>query len=421
MSNWIVRTLCACACWFGMAVHAQAIAPDEPLTLRVAIEAALKNNPDLKTFSFSLRARDARIQAAGIKPPLELSIELENVFGNGQMHGVDAAEATFALSKVVELGDKRSQRTAAAQFGREAITIQQQAVQLDVLAEVNRRFIHVASDQAQLELTRQATQLARNTVDAVKRRVDAAKSPDVELYRANVELTRAEIELRHAEHELLASRRKLAAMWGQPEAEYGPVQANLYALPSPRSFDELIAGLQNNPDFTRFASEARLRDAELRLAESVRKPNLTFTAGVRHFQETRDQALVLGFSVPLFPGRQSTYATTEARALREQADVEREGAFVKARAQVFDLYQELQHAINEVTVLRRDALPQMEKALQETQYAYDRGRYSYIELVDGQRAYLEVQRALIESATSAQTLQSEIERLTGEPLTASNP
>jgi cobalt-zinc-cadmium efflux system outer membrane protein len=299
--------------------------------------------------------------------------------------------------------------------------VQRQAAQLDVLAEVNRRFIHVAGDQAQLELTRQATELARNTVEAVKRRVDAAKSPDVELYRANVELKRAEIELRHAEHEILASRRKLAAMWGEAEAQFGSVQADLYALPAPIPFDNLVERLKLNPDFTLFANEARLRDAEIRLAEAQRRSNFQVSAGVRRLQESRDNAFVLGFSVPLFSGRRAAPAIAEARALREQVDAERETTFVRARAQLYELYHELQDAINEVAVLGRDVLPLMEKALQETQYAYDRGRYSYLELVDSHRAYLDVQRALIEAATSAQTLQSEIERLTGEPLTATNP
>ncbi|HTE41741.1 MAG TPA: TolC family protein [Steroidobacteraceae bacterium] len=418
-----VRAVSACCILFlfGAIVSAQTVAPEAPLALRDAITAALRTNPDLKSFGFSLRVQDARIDGARLRPAPEFSTDVENVLGTGTTKGVDAAEATFALSQVIELGDKRARRVAAAQTGREVIGVRQQAAQLDTIAEVTRRFIHVASDQAQLELTRQATELARNTVDAVKRRVDAAKSPDVELYRATVELKRAEIELRHSEHELLGSRRKLAAMWGEPEAQFGVVQTDLYGLPTPATFDSLIGRLQANPDFTLFATETRLRDAEVRLVEAQRRANFTVTAGVKRLQESRDNAFVVGFSVPLFSGRQAAPAIAEARALREQVGTERDAAFVKARAQVFELYQELQHAINEVQVLRRDVLPQMEKALKETEYAYDRGRYSYLELVDGQRAYLDVQRALINAATNAQTLQTEIERLTGEPLSATQP
>src|SRR5690349_6624164 len=106
MSNWMVRTLCVCVCWFG-AASAQSPAPTVksggPITLREAVEAALKNNPDLKTFGFSLRAQDARIDGASLRPTPELSVDVENVLGSGETQGFDAAEITFALSQVIEL------------------------------------------------------------------------------------------------------------------------------------------------------------------------------------------------------------------------------------------------------------------------------------------------------------------------------
>ncbi len=88
-----------------------------------------------------LKAQDARVALAGLRPATEASMELENVLGSGETRGLDAAEATFALSQVIELGGKRNFRTAAAQAGRNVLSVEQQAVQLDVLAEVTRRFI----------------------------------------------------------------------------------------------------------------------------------------------------------------------------------------------------------------------------------------------------------------------------------------
>jgi cobalt-zinc-cadmium efflux system outer membrane protein len=63
----------------------------------------------------------------------------------------------------------------------------------------------------------------------------------------------------------------------------------------------------------------------------------------------------------------------------------------------------------------------MEEALQETQYAFERGRYSYLELVDAQREYLAVQRERIDAAALAQVLAIEIERLTNAPLADESP
>lgn len=393
-----------------------AVAPG-PLTLRAAITAAIDGNPSLKAFDYKLKAQQARLAQAGQRPALQAGVEVENWGGSGNANGFDVAETTLSISQILELGGKRGARLEVNRLEGDGVRIEQQAAQLDVVAEVVRRFVHIAADQEQLALTRQATQLAKNTVDAVSRRVQAAKSPEVELHRANVEYIRAQVELRHAEHELQVSRRKLAAMWGQPEAGFGEIEADLYRIPQLASFDDLVARLERNPQLSRFMTQARLRDAQIRLAEATRRGDVELSAGVRRFQEGGDTAFVGGISLPLFSSRRAAPAVAEAQALRGESEAAREAAFVDARAQLFEFYQELRHSVHEVETLKRDALPQMVEALQETQYAYDRGRYSFLELVDGQRAYLETQRAAIDAGLKVQTLLAEIERLTGEPLT----
>src|SRR3546814_10691572 len=73
-----------------------------------------------------------------------------------------------------------------------------QARQLDVLAEVTRRFITVATRQEQLALAREALKLAEKTVSGARTRVDAAKSPHAELDRASIGLDRARLDERRA-------------------------------------------------------------------------------------------------------------------------------------------------------------------------------------------------------------------------------
>lgn len=405
-------------CWVLALLAAPAWAKGPPFSLSQAVQAALATNPDLAGFAFELRAQDARTDAAGLRPAPTLSATVENALGSGEHSGLNTAETTFALSQVVELGGKRQARVGAAQSGRELIAVTEQAAQLDVLAEVTRRFIHVAGDQEQLALTQNATALARETVQAVTLRVNAAKAPDAELRRARITLARAKVEQEHAEHELGTSRRKLAAMWGDGEARFGAVTADLYTLPRPAPFESLLARLDANPDFVRFASEARLRDAEIRLAEAKRRADVTFSGGLRHLEETGDQALVFGFSLPLGAGRAAAPAIAEATALRDLSAARRDAAAVRAKAQLYELHQELRHAITETELLRGTVLPEMAGALDETRYAYERGRYGYLEWVEAQREFIAIRRSLIEAAQNAQLFQAEIERLTGEPLAA---
>lgn len=417
------------ACFMAAALltsaAAGAAAPDG-LSLREAIAAALANNPELGTYAFELRAAQAREQQAGLRPAPELSIEAENFAGSGETRAFDAAETTLALSQVVELGGKRGARLDAARAGSGAVETERQAAQLDVLAEVTRRFIAVARAQERLALARSATALGERTVEASQRRVDAAKSPHAELDRAHIALDRYRLDEQAATADLDTARKQLAAMWGssQPVVDgraFGAVRAELFALPAADDFDALVGRLAANPDFLRFTSDARLRDAELRLATTLRRPDLTLAAGLRRFESSDDQAFVASLSLPLFSGRRADGTIAEAQANRGRVDAQRRAAEVRAQATLYELHRQLTRAIAEAGTLADDIRPRAAEALQETEYAYTRGRYSYLELVDAQREYLAVQAALIEAAASAHLLRAEIERLTRSPLSAPAP
>jgi cobalt-zinc-cadmium efflux system outer membrane protein len=395
------------------------------LTLRQAIDAALQFNPQLLAFAFHFRAGDARINQADLRPAPEVSVGVENALGTGEMTGFDSVEATLALSQVIELGGKRDARVGAARAARNSFDVERQVTQLDVLMEVTRRFITVAQRQQQVQLAQRAVELADKTVAASERRVNAAKSPHAELDRARIALARVRLEENAALSELDTARMQLAATWGETQQvidgqHFGEVLADLFTLPPIVDYAELGVRLAANPDFLLFASEARLREAEFRLAETRREPDITLDVGVRHLEATRDQALVASISVPLFSGRRATSYIEEARANRELVGAEWQAAEVKARATLYELHRQLTRAVLEARTLKDDIQPRSAEALKETEYAYERGRYSYLELVDAQREFLAVQATLIEAAASAHTLRAEIERLTGEPLAPNN-
>ena len=99
-------------------------------------------------------------------------------------------------------------------------------------------------------------------------------------------------------------------------------------------------------------------------------------------------------------------------AQRELVDVEREAHRVQVLARLYGLYQELTHAVAEATTLTEEVLPEMTRALETTRYAYERGRYGFLEWLDAQRERIAVERARIEASANAHLLRAEIERLT---------
>ena len=405
------------------APNSDAFARDEPqgtLTLANAVEAALARNPDLKASAYEIRAADARITQARLRPNPELSLELENFAGSGAVRGTDALESTLSLSQTIEVGGKRQLRTDIATRDRDAAEIERQAQQLDILTEVARRFIAVVAAQDHLTLNTGTRELAQRTLDAISQRVDAARSPEAERSRARIALTRAFVEEKQAENELRSARLGLAALWRGEEPQFTRAEANLQSLETVENFEGLVTRLERNPDFLRFASESRLRDAELRLARAQARPNMTFGVGLRRLNDSSDTALVAQFSMPLAVYDRNQGAIREAEIRRTQVDALREAAFVRARATVYALYQELESIRIRVETLRNEALPQAQQALEQTQSGYQRGRFSYLELATAQQELLELRAAIIEAAADYHRILAEIERLTAEPVTSPN-
>lgn len=387
-----------------------------PLTLRDALSRTLQSNPDLAAYQYVLKAQDGRITQAGLKPNPNFNSSLENVLGTGETKGLSSAELTLGLSQLIELGGLRGSRIAVAQLERESLDVQGHIGRLDLLAETARRFVSLVSQQEEHRLTHLAVELAEKTASAVERRVAAAKSPLAERDRAAVSLERAKSDDAHAEHELQAARYDLAASWGSVRPDFEQASADLYALPAIADYDTLVTKLEATPDLTRYLSEARLRDSEIRLAMASRNPGIEVGAGIRRLQSSDDTALIFSASVPLPYFNRNQGLIAEAEARKQGAAVEQKAALVKARTQLFRSYRELLDRQRELTALRERALPRMESALQNTEYAYERGRYSYLELVDAQRELLAVRRSLIEAARQYHLTLIEIERLTGESL-----
>lgn len=420
-----IRRICV-VCLFLLSCVTPVATPAETggsaqLTLSQAVELALRRNPDLIAGGYELHAAQARAVQASARPNPELGLELENFAGSGELRGIDALETTLQLSQVVELGRKRQLRTEAADRGVDVASIEQRARQLDVLAEVTRRFVDVVAAQERLRFADQYALLARQTLDAITTRVDAARSPEAERSRARIALTRAGLERSQAQTVLQGARHALVALWGDAQPDFSNASADLFAFAPLDSFGSLLARLERNPDFLRFASEARLREADTRLALAQARPNLTFSLGVRRFELGGDTALVGGFSMPLPVSDRNRGAIREAQVRRFQSDAERAAAFVRARAGLFALYQQVNAARIRSEVLRGEAIPQAQTALEQSQYGYDRGRFSFLELVTAQQDLLDLQQAAIDAAADHHRLLAEIERLTSEPLSVALP
>lgn len=398
----------------------QLVAPRTPLKLRDAISRVMDANPRLAGQKFALSAADARRDQAALRPAFEVGVEAEDIFGTDRLSRFDDATVTLQLSTVLELGGKRGNRIGTAERERDLLLTELDAEKLDIIAEVTRRFIRVVAAQREVTLAKRSLELATNTRKAVAFRVSAGRGAVVEERNAEVALTRAEIEKSRAETGVLQAWQSLSAMWGGVAAGSMEAAAELFTLPELGAMAALDTMLQQNPNLARFASERRVEEAKLRLAESQATPDVTVGAGVRRLEADRSNAFVLSFSMPLGTASRSAPYAAEARSKLQQVDFREQAARAELKATLSALYQEAAQRGSELALLREKAVPQAESASDLTQSGFSAGRFSLLELLNAQQQLIELQRSAIDAAVAYHNAVIEIERLTARSVSAAD-
>lgn len=389
-----------------------ASASAQELSFEAAVERALAGHPALRAQGAEVSAAERAAELAALRPPLTLGGELENVVGSGPLSGVEGAEATVRVGRLIELGGKRAARIAV---GAADVARQRQAVDLariEVVAETGRRFVAVLADQARVAIARDGVERAQTTLDQVGRWVTAGRSPDSERLQAGIALGQANLILEDAEHELLTARLALSALWGQREPDFGTAAGDLEALPAVEPLDALARYLPQNADQQALGLELASLEARQRAAETAAKPDVSLSLGVRRLEVLDTQALVFSASVPLGSAPRSALAAAQVQSRLDAVQARREAASHDTYRRLFALYQELQHARHVFETHREQLIPQAEQALELNQRGYDLGRFSFFVLIQSEQQLAQLRNARVEAAARYHALLVDIDRLT---------
>lgn len=90
-------------------------------------------------------------------------------------------------------------------------------------------------------------------------------------------------------------------------------------------------------------------------------------------------------------------------------------------ATLYELHQQADQAIVNVTSLREMIIPQAEQALQDYEKAYTAGRYSLLELTEAQQLLVDLKLEAVIAASDYHRYVIEIDRLTGAGLSTDIP
>ncbi|ARD24019.1 TolC family protein [Shewanella japonica] len=400
-------------------VYAEPSAAPEKLTLQTVIERVQLQHPSLKVFQFRQQALDGEAQTQALAPGFELGFELENVAGTGEFQGVDSAEMTVSLSSVIELGDKLDARSGIVTKKRALLDAEQKIAGLGILAEATRRYIDVLAAQSRLQLADDALALAEETLTVVELRAQTGLTPDAEVKRAQAAVFNNQLVAETQLHQLEYAKLALSMMWGESQVNYASLEGSLFEFTDDVALTPLFEKVKYSPAIEAYLTQAQLKQAELRFAQSQSSTDVSWSVGVKQMQQTNDTALSAGFSVPLFSGDRNTGAVIVAQAAKDEVLINRDIALRELYAQLYRAYASRKQAIMTVNRLQTRIIPTLTLALEDTQVAYEQGLYSYLDYLTAREELLFSRRAMIDAAASALRFGVDIEQLIAEPLPAS--
>jgi cobalt-zinc-cadmium efflux system outer membrane protein len=390
----------------GFVSEASAQVEAAPLTRADAIERALADDPGARASDAARDAAEAQVDQSGRLANPTLEIVQENVSGSGIYSGTDRAETTYSLRQPLDLGGDRGARRRLAERGLDAARLSAGIRRLDLIEEVEHAFIDAQAAEAALAVAEERLGVARELALAVERRVRAARDPLMAGSRAEARLAEAEIEAESARRAMLAARARLASYWG------GSVDFTVERA----SFDRLLASEIDgaaSPDLALAEAEADRAEAQIDVERARAFPDVDLQAGWRQFQETDETALVFGLSVPLQLWDRNRSGIARARADSARARYEHAARERALEREAGMLRVQMESARLEIEALEARVVPLSERALAQAREGYTQGGFSYIDVLDSQRALGEARMRRISALRTYHRARASLARLTG--------
>ena len=390
--------------------------PSSLLSLSKAAQRAIAANPRLAAADKEIAiAAGKRIQAGAIPNP-ELSTELDNAFGSGQYRGLRSAETTLALSQLFEFRGKRAARVAAGSADVDSAFWQLEALRLEILSETAAAFFNVLAGQRRVQILDTQIAALERLTPLLQRRVEAGASSPGEVARAQLanDLVRADRE--RAKAALAVARRELAALMGADNPDFARAVGDLTRVGRPPPFQKILRAIDDLPQLVRWTAVRAQRDAELILARLKPYPDIKAGVAWRHFNDTSDNAVRLGISIPLPVFDRNIGGIAEAEASLAKVEADRATARIALILTLGRAYETLAGAVREVDILRTAAIPNARKAVEAIESGYSQGRFTLLEVLDVQNASTQTALRELEALTNFHISVVTIEGLTGSRL-----
>jgi outer membrane protein TolC len=391
----------------------------QPLSLREAVEIALRESPILRGAVAELKAAEARLQMARSEKRWQLSV---NAFASTGTESAILASPPTVMPSATMLLPRRTFFDANAMLmfpiftgGRlEALIRQAEAVRHATAAQLEAMRLDVALETKlayrRALLAREMVRVAEVYVAAMEERVrvdkvaaQVGRIPEFWVLRSEAELANARQMLANAQRDYETALITLKAIMGvHPDSEITLTDELQWEgrTGDERARDELKVGelpkrekllaeaMEKRPELRAALRQAEAQNYAVRAAKALYAPQVGWTVMANYMSGTGDMGQGTGgylagiaVGLPIFDGGRRKAMVGEAQAMREKALAEVERLKLQIASEVDTALRELQTALQNLQTAQA-ALKAAEEDERVAKVRYEAGRSVLVEYLD---------------------------------------
>ncbi len=365
--------------------------------------------PSIGAATANVAAATAARRVAGLRPNPELQTQVENIGGSGAYRGVRSSETTVGVALPLELGGKRPARVALATARLTRAQIQAEIARADLRLRVTQLYIEAAAAERRSEVLGEQAGIANNALRIARERVQAGDVGPIEMQRAEVLRINAQVAADSATRQAQAARANLETLLNA--AVTGPLD---------RAWFERIDGygpqrpveIEGTLALVAAQADVRTADAQVRVARSLRVPDLTVSAFARRLAATNDTAAVVGLSIPLPFFNNGSAFVAQSQAEQTQAQALRSLAIVDTRQQIASAQTEVANAAATARAAGGPGLAAAQEAARIARIGWTQGKFDQIALLDAERTLSQTRQTYVDALAAYHDAQARLDRLT---------
>lgn len=404
-----VRTRIFAALAAGSAVASLSSLPAtaETLTLGEALSRVARGDPAIAVGEAQLRAAEASVRQAGVRPRDVVGVDIEDFAGTGPYSPVDRSQTTAWYERIWERGGKREARIGSARSDGEVAGQRRRSRMLDLFERVQSAWVEALAAEAAVPIAEDRLAVATRLERDVALRVQRAVDPLFARERARTAVAQARIARDQAVETARIARASLSAWWAG--------SADFHLDAAAFTATDNAPPVRTIADLALLEAERAAAQARIRLAEANSASDPTVRAGVRHFGQGNEVALVVGGSIPL-GGRQANRGNVErAQAERLAAEAELAAAQAEHKREIDRLTAQRAAIQSEIGRIDREVLPAANRAVTLVRDGFDRGgtAFTFLEVGQAQQTVIDARTRRIELLRRYHLDGVRLDRLTG--------